>query len=94
MRVSDLAKELNTTNEIILAKLRAFKLKAKDGEQELNSFVLSVLRREIISKGVKVAPMVSKIPSKTLPEPKQLKVSSVPEKLKKELKETKVKTKI
>jgi len=94
MRVSELAKELNTTTEIILAKLRAFKLKAKDGEQELNSFVLSVLQREIISKGVKVAPMVSKIPSKALPESKEFKTSIAPEKLKKEVKETKVKTKV
>ena len=93
MRVSELAKELNTTTEIILAKLRAFKLKAKDGEQELNSFVLSVLRREIISKGVKVAPMVSKTPFKALAEPKEFKTSIAPEKLKKEVKETKVKTK-
>ena len=58
MRVSELAKELNTTSDAILAKLRAFKLKAKDSEQELNSFVLSVLRREI-SKEVKIPPRPS-----------------------------------
>lgn len=60
MRVSELAKEFNTTSDAILAKLRALKLKAKDSGQELNSAVLSVLRREISIKGIKVAPAVSK----------------------------------
>lgn len=46
MRVSDLAKELNTTDQAILAKLKAFKLKAKDRDQELNSVVLSVIKSE------------------------------------------------
>ena len=46
MRVTDLAKELNTTDLAVLAKLKALKLKAKGGEQELNSVVLSVIKSE------------------------------------------------
>ncbi len=55
MRVSDLAKQLNTTSETILAKLKALKLKAKDSDQELNAVVVSVLRNEF-SKDKKAAP--------------------------------------
>ena len=47
MRVSELAKELNTTNDVVLKKLKSLKLKAKDGKQELNKAVLIVLRGEL-----------------------------------------------
>jgi translation initiation factor IF-2 len=46
MKVSDLAKILNTTSEDILNTLKALRLKAKDEDQELNAIVLDVLRRE------------------------------------------------
>lgn len=46
MRVEDLAKELKTTSDAVLARLRTLKLKAKDSQQELNSAVLAVLRSE------------------------------------------------
>lgn len=90
MRVSELAKELNISSEIILAKLRAFKLKAKDSEQELNSAVLSVLRREI-SKGVKIPPQTGKKISAVLKEPKESKAPKPAEKKEKEHKEIKIK---
>jgi hypothetical protein len=46
MRVSELAKELKTTDEVVLARLKSLKLKAKDSAQELNSVVLSLLRAD------------------------------------------------
>ena len=49
MRVSELAKELNINSDVILAKLKALRLKAKDSSQELNSAVLIVLRSELKS---------------------------------------------
>ncbi len=52
MQVSQLAKELNTTPEIVLAKLKSLKLKATDGTQELNNAVAIVLRSEL-SKDLK-----------------------------------------
>ena len=50
MKVSEFARQLNTTNEVVLKKLKALKLKAKDGDQELNKVVLSVLQRELKSE--------------------------------------------
>ncbi len=47
MRVSELAKELGVPSEAILAKLKSLHLKAKDKEQELNTAVIPVLRREL-----------------------------------------------
>ena len=47
MKVSELAKELNTTSAVILATLKSLRLKAKDNEQVLNSAVVSVVRSEI-----------------------------------------------
>ncbi|MBF0522670.1 MAG: translation initiation factor IF-2 [Candidatus Omnitrophica bacterium] len=44
MKVSDLAKEYNTTSKAILDTLKSLKLKAKDADQELNIVVVSVLR--------------------------------------------------
>ena len=44
MKVAELAKQLNTTSDTILTKLKSFKLKARDSEQELNDAVVSVLR--------------------------------------------------
>ncbi|OGX27732.1 MAG: hypothetical protein A2787_07525 [Omnitrophica WOR_2 bacterium RIFCSPHIGHO2_01_FULL_48_9] len=80
MRVADLAKELNTTDAAILAKLKALKLKAKGGEQELNSVVLSVLKSEHkknpkdfpAAASVKNAAKESKVKA---PEPKQEKAA-------------------
>ena len=46
MKVVDFAKELNTSPEAVLDRLRSLKLKAKDGQQELNSVVLNVLRSD------------------------------------------------
>ena len=47
MKVSELAKELNTTSDKVLATLKSFKLKAKDGDQELSVAVASVVRSEL-----------------------------------------------
>ncbi len=46
MKVSELAKELNTTSKDILTTLKALKLKSIDSKQELNAVVISVLRSE------------------------------------------------
>jgi translation initiation factor IF-2 len=47
MRVSELAKELNTTSDKVLAKLKSLRLKAKDDSQELNKAVVVVVRSEL-----------------------------------------------
>ncbi|MBF0478585.1 MAG: translation initiation factor IF-2 [Candidatus Omnitrophica bacterium] len=49
MKVSDLAKEYNTTTDFILETIKSFKLKAKDADQELNAVVLSVVRGHLNS---------------------------------------------
>jgi translation initiation factor IF-2 len=65
MRVSDLAKELNTTNKEVLDTLRSLKLKAKDGEQELNAVVANVIKNELQKKGkVPAKEVVQKPPAK------------------------------
>ena len=47
MRVTELAKELGITSEVILNKLKSLRLKAKSEDQELNAAVLVVLRSEL-----------------------------------------------
>jgi translation initiation factor IF-2 len=71
MKISDIAKEFNTTNEFVLSKLRALKLKAKDGKQELNKVVEDVVRRAILKEG-KDLPRPEKKPLPE-PEPKSVK---------------------
>ena len=48
MKVSDLAKELNISNDRVLQKLKALKLKAKGKEQELNIAVASVVKSALL----------------------------------------------
>lgn len=55
MKVSDLAKELNITSDVVLKALRSMKLKAVDNKQELSSAVVSVLKSEF-KKTKKVEP--------------------------------------
>lgn len=52
MRIVDLANELKITQEVILAKLKALKLKAKGDALELNVVVESVLRDEFAKQGI------------------------------------------
>ncbi|MFA5261264.1 MAG: translation initiation factor IF-2 N-terminal domain-containing protein, partial [Candidatus Omnitrophota bacterium] len=47
MHVFELADELQISNDAVLRKLKALKLKAKDGEQVLNNAVIIVLRSEL-----------------------------------------------
>ena len=47
MKVSELAKELGTTTDKVLVTLKSFRLKAKDGDQELSVAVASVVRSEL-----------------------------------------------
>ncbi|HPB67908.1 MAG TPA: translation initiation factor IF-2, partial [Candidatus Omnitrophota bacterium] len=47
MHVFELADELQISNEAVLKKLKALKLKAKDGDQVLNKAVIIVLRSEL-----------------------------------------------
>ena len=63
MRVADLAKELNVTTETILNKLKAFKMKAKDGNQELSGAAVMVLRGEFRSAAAKAAPAKAEAPA-------------------------------
>jgi len=74
MRVSEIAKELKISTEDILKTLKTLKLKAKGGNQELNSVVVSVLRNEL-SKGKKVEPPSREIKN----EEKGKKTSSIEE---------------
>ncbi len=52
MRIVDLASELKITEEVILAKLKTLKLKAKGEAQELNVVVEIVLRDEFAKQGI------------------------------------------
>ncbi len=63
MKISELAKELNTNSETILATLRSFKLKAKDSTQDLSPAVVSVVRSQIL----KMQKIAGSIPPKTKP---------------------------
>ena len=65
MKVSDLAQELNTTSETILATLKSLKLKAKDSQQELNAAVISVLKSELLRAKKIPAPAAVTAPIKT-----------------------------
>lgn len=47
MQIAELAKQLNTSNEVILKTLKSLKLKAKDSQQELSSAVISVIKSEL-----------------------------------------------
>lgn len=62
MKVSELAKELNTTSDKILATLKSFKLKARDADQELSAAVASVVRSEL-SKGKKASAQTERKPA-------------------------------
>ena len=55
MKVSELAKELQTSDDVILSTLKSLRLKAKDRNQVLNSVVVSVLRSQL-GKGLKELP--------------------------------------
>lgn len=74
MKVSELAKELKTSDDVILSTLKALRLKAKDRDQVLNSVVVSVLRSQLgkgkeAPKGASTAtvepPKVKTAPAKT-----------------------------
>ena len=58
MKVSDLAKDLDTSVDTILQTLKSFKLKAKDGEQDMSAAVVSVVRSELV-KSKKAASKVT-----------------------------------
>ena len=97
MKVSELAKELKTTSEEILATLKSLKLKAKDSKQELSAAVISVLKSEwgkgkkpVISAGSskEVTKGTKDVSVKTKPVKKVAKKTTIKEK-----KEEKSKTK-
>ena len=63
MQVADLAKQLNTSSDVVLRTLKSLRLKAKDGKQELSTAVISVVRSEFL-KTAKISPaVVEKAPS-------------------------------
>ena len=47
MKVSELAKDLNITSDVVLKALRSLKLKAKDSAQVLSAAVVSVIKSEL-----------------------------------------------
>lgn len=51
MNVSELAKALDTTSEVVLQTLKSLKLKAKDSQQELSAAVVSVIKSEMKARG-------------------------------------------
>lgn len=63
MLVSELAKELKTTSDAILERLKLLRLKAKDSNQELSAAVVSVIRSEL-GKGSKKEKESKKEPAK------------------------------
>jgi len=78
MRVSDLAAEFGVTSEEILKKLKALRLKAKDGKQELNAVVVSVIKSEFKKEG--------KVSKPVAPKAKETKTSEEPKRKAKEIK--------
>lgn len=56
MKVSELAKQLNTTSDVILNTLKSFKLKAKDSSQDLSAGVVSVIKSEFQKRKNLVSP--------------------------------------
>ncbi len=76
MKVSELAKELKTTNAAVLEQLKALKLKAKDGNQELNGAVLSVLRSALAKRPKAPAQEEPQSPPEKVVAEKEKKVST------------------
>ncbi len=69
MLVSELAKEFNTTSDIVLGKLKTLRLKAVDAKQDLSKAVVTVLRSELVkdlkaATAVRVAAKAAKVSSK------------------------------
>ena len=86
MRVADLAKDLKTTPEVVLAKLRSLRLKAKDENQELNVAVAAVLKTEL-AKELKDKPKAKEVEA-----PPPLKAPIIEKAAKQEAKEAPAKT--
>ncbi|MDP8213155.1 MAG: translation initiation factor IF-2 [Candidatus Zapsychrus exili] len=98
MKVSDLAKEFNTTSAAILSELKTLKLKAKDSNQELNVVVVSVIKNHLKDKKLPKADEIKEEPKKIEKEVKaetkkeaKKPVKKKETKEKKEVKETKEK---
>ncbi len=101
MKVSELAKSLDTTSDKVLATLKSFKLKAKDGNQELSAAVASVVRSELaktkktstkaaekpVAKGSAKAVKPAKKEAETKPKAKKETKKEAPKELKKEVEE-------
>ena len=51
-KVSELAKELNTTSEEVLKTLKSLRMKAKDGKQELSAAAITVVKSALKKGGV------------------------------------------
>ncbi len=94
MRVSDIAKEFNTTEEFILGKLKALKLKAKGANQELNAAVAIVLKSEIAKTSNRPKPEKIKEVSKVVVEKKKTKKTDEDKPKKKKVVKKKEKEKV
>jgi translation initiation factor IF-2 len=94
MKVSDIAKELNTTSDDILQVLKFLKLKAKDSDQELSSVVASIVRSEYSKAKKQIAlekpALVKESPKAVEDKEKEPKEKIVKEKAPKEIKEKKI----
>lgn len=80
MKVSDLAKELNTTSDEILKALKTLKLKAKDASQELSAGVASVVKSEFL----KIKKVVAEKPAPAKPKEQEKSFKKEPVKAEKE----------
>jgi translation initiation factor IF-2 len=67
MKVSELAEQLKTTDEMILKTLKSLRLKSRDSAQELSGAVVSVVRSEML-RSAKLSPQ---IPAQTPAKPAQ-----------------------
>jgi len=76
MKVSELAKQYNLTVEEVLKKLKALKLKAKDGQQELSRAVISVLKRELQQLPSSRTPASPKSPAEPAAVQEEIKVGA------------------
>src|SRR3990167_2501431 len=77
MKVSELAKEYNTTVDHVINILKTLKLKAKDGSQELNAVVLSVVKSHLEKNKVALPQKAAEVKDKADKKKEEKAVSTI-----------------
>src|SRR5262245_59761454 len=84
MKVADLAKELKVSTDDILKTLKSLKLKAKDSDQDISEFVVTVVRSTLKKPGSEPAANVTKAEEPAKPKKATKKTEEKPVKVEKE----------